>query len=78
MAYDFVDFDSNMWCLFLLIFFVDYCTQKNDVGADRVATESLPRHSRVVVCGGGIVGSSIAYHLTLKGEHDVLLIDKGR
>ncbi len=38
---------------------------------------SLPRQARVVVVGSGIVGSSVAYHLTREGWSDVLLIDKG-
>lgn len=35
----------------------------------------LPRRARTVIVGGGIVGASIAYHLTLLGETDVLLLD---
>jgi dimethylglycine dehydrogenase len=31
---------------------------------------------RVVVIGGGIVGVSVLYHLTLKGETDVVLIER--
>ena len=38
---------------------------------------SLPRQARAVVVGSGIVGSSVAYHLTRLGWSDVLLIDKG-
>jgi len=32
---------------------------------------------RIVIIGGGIAGCSIAYHLALRGETDVLLLDKG-
>jgi sarcosine dehydrogenase len=32
--------------------------------------------SRIVIVGGGILGCSIAYHLTLMGETDVLLIEQ--
>jgi glycine cleavage system aminomethyltransferase T/glycine/D-amino acid oxidase-like deaminating enzyme len=38
---------------------------------------SFPATARAVVIGCGIVGSSVAYHLTQKGWTDVLLIDKG-
>jgi glycine cleavage system aminomethyltransferase T/glycine/D-amino acid oxidase-like deaminating enzyme len=43
------------------------------------ATESkaLPARQRVVIIGAGIVGNSIAYHLTQLGETEITLIDKG-
>jgi len=37
----------------------------------------LPRHARCVVIGCGIVGNSLAYHLTRLGWRDVVLLDKG-
>ncbi len=33
--------------------------------------------ARVVIIGGGITGCSIAYHLTLMGWRDVVVVDKG-
>src|SRR6478735_5827308 len=39
---------------------------------------SIPTHSRVVIIGGGIVGCSVAYHLTKLGWRDVLLLEQGR
>nr|MBA3690296.1 FAD-binding oxidoreductase [Actinomycetota bacterium] len=38
----------------------------------------LPSRARVVIVGGGIIGSSIAYHLTRAGETDVALLERGR
>jgi glycine cleavage system aminomethyltransferase T/glycine/D-amino acid oxidase-like deaminating enzyme len=38
---------------------------------------SLPSHARCVVIGCGIVGNSVAYHLTRLGWRDVVLLDKG-
>ena len=35
-------------------------------------------HARIVVIGGGITGCSVAYHLALAGERDVLLIEKAQ
>lgn len=36
----------------------------------------LPSAARVVVIGGGVGGASVAYHLTLLGERDVVLLDR--
>ncbi len=37
----------------------------------------LPSRARVVVVGGGIIGCSVAYHLTKLGWADVLLLEQG-
>ena len=39
---------------------------------------SLPSQARIVIVGGGIAGCSTAYHLSLLGERDVLLLEQGR
>ncbi len=36
----------------------------------------LPRHSRVVICGGGVAGASLAYHLARLGIGDVTLLER--
>lgn len=38
---------------------------------------TLPTHARVVVIGGGIAGTSIAYHLAKMGAREIVLLDKG-
>jgi 4-methylaminobutanoate oxidase (formaldehyde-forming) len=38
----------------------------------------MPDRARVVIVGGGVIGSSIAYHLTRAGERDVVLLERGR
>ena len=38
--------------------------------------QQLPTQARVVVCGGGIVGCSVAYHLAKLGWTDVLLLER--
>jgi len=38
---------------------------------------ALPGHARAVIIGAGIVGNSIAYHLSLQGWRDIVLLDKG-
>ena len=39
---------------------------------------SLPTQARIVIVGGGIAGCSTAYHLSLMGQTDVLLLDQGK
>lgn len=36
----------------------------------------IPTRARIVIIGGGILGCSIAYHLTKMGERDVVLIEQ--
>ena len=42
------------------------------------AKGALPTHARVVICGGGVIGTSLAYHLALQGWTDVVLLEQGR
>ena len=41
-------------------------------------SSSLPRQARVVVCGGGIAGLSVAYHLAKFGWKEILILEQGR
>src|ERR1700677_2632919 len=36
----------------------------------------LPSHARVVIVGGGVIGCSVAYHLTKMGWSDVVLLER--
>ena len=38
--------------------------------------KSLPKETRVVIIGGGVIGCSLAYHLTKHGERDVVLLER--
>lgn len=38
----------------------------------------LPSQARVVICGGGVVGSSVAFHLAKMGWTDIVLLEQGR
>jgi 4-methylaminobutanoate oxidase (formaldehyde-forming) len=38
----------------------------------------LPRETKVLIIGGGVVGCSVAYHLTKLGWDDVVLLEQGR
>ncbi|HSL75913.1 MAG TPA: FAD-dependent oxidoreductase [Candidatus Limnocylindrales bacterium] len=46
--------------------------------ASALPAVALPAAARIVVVGGGIVGASIAYHLALAGETDVVIVERGR
>ena len=37
---------------------------------------NVPPHARVVIIGGGVIGSSVAYHLTKLGWKDVVLLER--
>jgi len=38
--------------------------------------KNLPTHARVIVIGGGVIGCSVAYHLTKIGWKDVVLLER--
>jgi len=38
----------------------------------------VPERARVVVVGGGVIGTSVAYHLAKMGEKDVVLLERDR
>jgi glycine/D-amino acid oxidase-like deaminating enzyme len=46
--------------------------------ASRSGGSELPDRARVVVIGGGIIGTSIAYHLAHLGIRDVVLLERDR
>lgn len=39
---------------------------------------SIPSSVRVVICGGGLIGTSIAYHLAKLGYKDAVLLTKNK
>src|ERR1700704_5411962 len=43
-----------------------------------IAGPALPPRARVVIIGGGVIGTSVAYHLTELGWADVLLLEQGQ
>src|SRR5918912_387233 len=43
-----------------------------------MSTTVLPTHARVVIVGGGIIGTSVAYHLAHMGWKDVVLLERDR
>src|ERR1700704_6145346 len=43
-----------------------------------MATTTLPDRAHVVIVGGGVIGTSVAYHLTKLGLTDVVLLEQGQ
>jgi sarcosine dehydrogenase len=43
-----------------------------------MSASELPSSAKIVIVGGGIVGSSVAYHLGAIGQTDVLLIERNK
>jgi heterotetrameric sarcosine oxidase gamma subunit len=48
------------------------------VTAGNSTRAAVPAHARVVVVGGGIIGTSVAYHLALMGWKDIVLLERDR
>ena len=40
-------------------------------------SSALPSQAQVVIIGGGIIGCSLAYHLTKIGYKDVIILERG-
>ncbi|MCH1521007.1 MAG: FAD-binding oxidoreductase, partial [SAR324 cluster bacterium] len=38
--------------------------------------EPIPKQAQVVIIGGGVIGCSVAYHLTKLGWKDVVLLER--
>ena len=43
-----------------------------------MTTATVPGRAQVVIVGGGVIGTSVAYHLTKLGITDVLLLEQGQ
>src|SRR4051794_7591225 len=43
-----------------------------------MTSPSFPASARAVIIGGGVIGCSVAYHLTKLGWRDVVLLEQGR
>ena len=48
---------------------------RRETAAER---RDLPDRARVVIIGGGVIGTSVAYHLTQLGWEDVVLLEQGQ
>lgn len=59
---------------------VSYSTSASneDQEADSTPVVSLPSSTRVVICGGGLFGTSLAYHLGQLGYQNVVLVTRDK
>ncbi|XP_015909112.1 pyruvate dehydrogenase phosphatase regulatory subunit, mitochondrial [Parasteatoda tepidariorum] len=49
-----------------------------EVNVDDFCSNDIPKEAQVVICGGGVVGCSVAYHLAKDyGWKDVVLLEQG-
>ena len=39
-------------------------------------TEKIPSSCHILIAGGGIIGQSVAYHLSAIGAKDIVLVEK--
>lgn len=55
------------------------CAASVEQRDSRYASNTLPARKRVVICGGGVMGAAVAYHLGLRGWADeTVVLEKGR
>ena len=45
---------------------------------DDANVKQIPSSAKVVICGGGVIGNSVAYHLAERGWTDVVLLEQGK
>lgn len=54
-------------------------TASVDRRGSKYASNILPAKKRVVICGGGVMGAAVAYHLVLRGWADeTVVLEKGK
>lgn len=55
----------------------DYAKSKEPEG--KYIGNDLPTESKVVICGGGVMGAAVAYHLALMGQGpNTVILEQGR
>ncbi|MCP5033263.1 MAG: FAD-binding oxidoreductase, partial [Actinomycetia bacterium] len=48
------------------------------MAADASRSKGAPDRARVVIIGGGVIGTSVAYHLAKLGWSDVVLLERDK
>ena len=60
------------------IFAIRHCLLKFRLFPTSRQASSFPEDAEVVICGGGVIGSSIALHLREKGWKNIVLLEQGK
>lgn len=48
-----------------------------DIFSNEFSAKEIPKQAQVVICGGGVVGTSVAYHLAKNfGWKDIVLLEQ--
>lgn len=55
-----------------------WSSARSSTSAAEAQSIALPAQAQVVICGGGIMGTSVAYHLSKMGWQDIVLLEQGR
>ncbi|XP_032469304.1 pyruvate dehydrogenase phosphatase regulatory subunit, mitochondrial isoform X2 [Phocoena sinus] len=55
-----------------------WSSARGGASAAKAHSVALPAQAQVVICGGGIMGTSVAYHLSKMGWKDIVLLEQGR
>uniref|UniRef100_A0A2K5QQW3 Pyruvate dehydrogenase phosphatase regulatory subunit n=1 Tax=Cebus imitator TaxID=2715852 RepID=A0A2K5QQW3_CEBIM len=56
----------------------NWSSARSSTSAAEARSVALPTQAQVVICGGGIMGTSVAYHLSKMGWKDIVLLEQGR
>nr|XP_055160714.1 pyruvate dehydrogenase phosphatase regulatory subunit, mitochondrial-like isoform X1 [Nyctereutes procyonoides]XP_055160715.1 pyruvate dehydrogenase phosphatase regulatory subunit, mitochondrial-like isoform X1 [Nyctereutes procyonoides] len=56
----------------------NWSSGRSGASAAEAHSVALPAQAQVVICGGGIMGTSVAYHLSKMGWKDIVLLEQGR
>ncbi|XP_025848825.2 pyruvate dehydrogenase phosphatase regulatory subunit, mitochondrial-like isoform X2 [Vulpes vulpes] len=56
----------------------NWSSGRSGASAAEAHSVALPAQAHVVICGGGIMGTSVAYHLSKMGWKDIVLLEQGR
>ncbi|CAK6436780.1 unnamed protein product [Pipistrellus nathusii] len=56
----------------------NWSSARSGASAAEAHSVALPAQAQVVICGGGIMGTSVAYHLSKLGWKDIVLLEQGR
>ena len=55
-----------------------WTSQQCMLSSEADGRKPLPTDAEVVVCGGGVVGASVALHLKMMGWRNVVLLEQGK